>query len=109
MAVWRASPRNHWHSTRPDFGHGEDTPFDDEDAADERLRPPWEDTPDETDADRRPRRWQPAASGDGDWRAGADLPVLLTALADASDALARLDARAATANDAMRDGLPARL
>jgi len=35
--------------------------------------------------------------------------VLLTALADASDALARLDARAATANDAMRDGLPARL
>ena len=102
-------PRNHWHSTRPDFGHGEGTPFDDEDAADERLRPPWEDTPDETDADRRPRRWQPAASGDGDWRAGADLPVLLTALADASDASARLDARAATANDAMRDGLPARL
>ena len=32
----------------------DDTPFDDEDTADERLRPPWEDTPDETDADRLP-------------------------------------------------------
>ena len=83
----------------------DDTPFDDEDTADERLRPPWEDTPDETDADRRPRRRHPSASGDGDWRAGADLPVLLTALADASDALARLDARVAAADDAVRDGL----
>ena len=87
----------------------DDTPFDDEDTADERLRPPWEDTPDETDADRRPWRRQPPPSGDGDWRAGADLPVLLTALADASDALARLDARVATAADAVRDGLLARL
>ena len=32
----------------------DDTPFDDADTADERLRPPWEDTPDETDADRLP-------------------------------------------------------
>ena len=87
----------------------DDTPFDDADTADERLRPSWEDTPDETDADRRPWRRQPPASGDGDWRAGADLPVLLTALADASDALARLDARVATAADAVRDGLLARL
>ena len=87
----------------------DDTPFDDADTADERLRPPWEDTPDETDADRHPWRRQPPAAGDGDWRADADLPVLLTALADASDALARLDARVATAADAIRDGLLARL
>ena len=87
----------------------DDTPFDDADTADERLRPAWEDTPDETDADRRPWRRHPPASGDGDWLAGADLPVLLTALADASDALARLDARVATAADAIRDGLLARL
>ena len=84
-------------------------PFDDAETADARLRPPWEDTPDETDADRLPRRRHPAPSGDGDWRAGADLPVLLTALADAGDALARLDARVATAADVVRDGLLARL
>jgi HTH DNA binding domain len=87
----------------------DDTPFDDAETADEPLRPSWEDTPDETDAERRPRRRHPPASGDGDWRAGADLPVLLTVLADASDALARLDARITTAADAVRDGLLARL
>ena len=86
----------------------DDTPFDDEETADARLRPPWEDTP-ETDADRLPGRRHPPASGDGDWRAGADLPVLLTALADAGDALARLDARIAAAADTVRDGLLARL
>jgi hypothetical protein len=83
------------------------TPFDDEDAADARLRPAWEDTPDETDADCRPRRRHLSASG-GDGLAGAEL-VLLTALADATDALARLDARVAAAEDAVRDGLCARL
>jgi hypothetical protein len=87
----------------------DDTAFDDEDTADARLRPPWEDTPDETDADRRPSRRHPPASGDGDWPAGAGLPVLLTALADAVDAVARLDARVATAANAVRDGLLARL
>ena len=88
----------------------DDTPFDeDEDTADERLRPPWEDIPDESDADRRPQRRQPPASGAGDSRAGVDLPVLLTALADAGDALARLDTRVAAADDAIRDGLLARL
>ena len=48
--------------------------LDDEDTAD---RPPWEDTPDETDADSRPWRRHPPASGDGDWRAGAELPYVL--------------------------------
>jgi HTH DNA binding domain len=87
----------------------DDTPFDDEDATDARLRPPWEDTPDETDADCFPSRRHPSPSGDDGWRAGADLPVLLTALADASDALARLDARVATAARAVSEGLRARL
>ena len=87
----------------------DDTPFDDADTPDERLRPPWEDTPDETDADRLPRRRPPPAAGDGDWLGGADLPVFFMALADVSDALARLDARVATATDAVRDGLLARL
>ena len=87
----------------------DDPPFDDADTADERLRPAWEDTPDETDADCFPSRRHPSPSGDSDWLAGADLPVLLTALADASDALARLDARLATAADVVRDGLLARL
>ena len=87
----------------------DDTPFDDADTAEERLRPSWEDTPDETDADRLPRRRPPPAAGDGDWLGGADLPVFFMALADASDALARLDARVATATDVVRDGLLARL
>jgi hypothetical protein len=87
----------------------DDTPFDDEDTANARLRPPWEDAPDETDADRPPRRRQPPPAGDSDGRAGGDLPVLLTALADASDALARLDARVATAGEVIRGGLLARL
>ena len=86
------------------------TPFAaDEDTADEWLRPPWEDTPDETDADRLPRRRNPPASGDGDWLVGTDLPVLLASLADASDALARLDARVTAADRAIRAGLLARL
>ena len=84
-----------------------DPPFDDEDTADERLRPPWADLPDETTL--LPRGRHPPPSGDRDGLAGADLPVLLTALADAADALARLDARVATAAAAVRDGLLARL
>jgi hypothetical protein len=88
----------------------DDTPFDDDDTADARLRPPWEDTPDETDADRLPRRRPVLPAGSGsDPLAGADLSVLLATLADATDALARLDARVATAADAVRDGLLVRL
>jgi hypothetical protein len=91
---------------------------DDPDAPDPLLRPAWEDTPDETDADRpggRPR-WgmlstdAPPATRRGDaWPAGNDLPMLLCPLCDAADALARLDARAAAAPDTMRDGLVARM
>ena len=73
----------------------DDTPFDDADPAD-AAAPSSEDTPDETDADRLPRRRPPPAAGDGDWLGGADLLVFFMALANASDALARLDARVAT-------------
>jgi HTH DNA binding domain len=82
-----------------------DTPFaDDADDPDQRRRPPWEETPDETDADRVLHRRADRAG-----LAAADLPVLLTTVADASDALARLDARAAAADEAVRAGLLARL
>jgi ribosomal protein S25 len=86
-----------------------DTPFaDDEDAPDPLLRPAWAATPDETDADRLPTRRQ-VSGHDGAPLAHADLPVLLATLADAADALARLDARVAAADEAIRDGLLARL
>jgi HTH DNA binding domain len=77
-----------------------------DDTSDPLLGPPWDATPDETDADLvTRRRARPAAS---DRLAGAD-PLLLAPLADAADALARLDARMAAADDAVRDGLLARL
>jgi hypothetical protein len=91
---------------------------DDPDAPDPLLRPAWEDTPDETDADRpgaRPR-WgtlstdaPPATRRAAAWAADADLPVLLSPLCDATDALARLDARAGASEESIRDGLVARL
>ena len=86
-----------------------DTPFDDGDTADEWLRPPWEDAPDETDADRLSRRPAHRTGSAGDPLGGTGLPVLLTGLADAADVLARLDARVATAAEAVRDGLRGRL
>jgi len=79
----------------------------DPDEEDARLRPAWEDTPDETDADRgRPRRQPGTASPTAD---SEDLRAFLTPLCDATDALARLDARASGADDALREGLIARL
>ena len=79
------------------------------------LRPsPWQDTPDETDAD-RPGTWRPRPAigpapsrGPDTWLSGTALAGLLVPLCDATDALARLDARAA-APDAVRDGLRARM
>jgi hypothetical protein len=87
-----------------------DTPIaDDADDLDERRRPAWADTPDETEADLAPHRRPPSAPADRAGLAAADLPVLLATLADAADALARLDARTAAADDAVRAGLLARL
>jgi ribosomal protein S25 len=71
------------------------------------MRPAWEDTPDETDADLGVRRPRPRPDAE-DPRAGTD-PLRLATLADAADALARLDARLAAADDAVREGLLARL
>ena len=65
------------------------------------LRPAWEDTPDETDVSPVPARG--GLPGDTD-------PVsLLGPLADATEALTRLDAGAAAAPEAVRDGLVARM
>ena len=90
-------------------------PFGDVDDDADLLRPSWQDTPDETDADRhgtwRPRpAIGPAPSpGPDTWLSGEALAGLLVPLCDATDALARLDARAAAAPDAVRDGLRARM
>jgi len=80
------------------------------DPDDEDLHPAWDDTPDETDADlgaRRPRLGQARSPGRAD--ATEDLPRLLDPLCAATDALARLDARAAAAAGPVREGLLARL
>jgi hypothetical protein len=90
-------------------------PFGDGDDDSDLLRPSWQDTPDETDADRhgtwRPRpAIVPAPSpGPDSWLSGTALAGLLIPLCDATDALARLDARAAAAPDAVREGLRARM
>jgi len=78
------------------------------------LRPAWEDIPDETDADlgRGPSAAatrQAAPVGTAVRPAGADWPDLLGPLCDATDALARLDARAAAAAENIRAGLVARM
>jgi hypothetical protein len=70
-------------------------PADERDAPDPLLRLAWGDTPDETDERGRPRPWQ---SSD-------HLHALLHPLCAATDALARLDARAAAAHGAIRTGL----
>jgi hypothetical protein len=79
------------------------------------LRPSWQDTPDETDADRlrawrpRPTIGQALPSSPDTWLSGAELAGLLVPLCDATDSLAQLDARAAAAPNAVRDGLRARM
>ena len=90
-------------------------PFGDVDDDSDLLRPSWQDTPDETDADRR-GTWRPRSAivpapspSPDSWLSGAALAGLLVPLCDATDALARLDARAAAAPDAVRDGLRARM
>src|SRR3954470_7246137 len=67
------------------------------------FRPSWEDAPEETE--RPHHRW--AAPSD-DLPAG-EAAALLTPLALAQDALARLDARAEATPAPLRDGLIARL
>jgi hypothetical protein len=90
-------------------------PFGDGDDDSDLLRPSWQDTADETDAD-RPGAWprRPAIaralpSSPDCGLSGAALAGLLVPLCDATDALARLDARAATAPEAVRDGLRTRM
>jgi hypothetical protein len=87
-----------------------DSGFADPDDEDARLRPAWEDTEDETDVDRLGivRGPRPASHG-GTWLPDTDLRALLAPLCAATDMLARLDARAAAAPAAVRDGLVARM
>ena len=81
------------------------------------LRPSWQDTPDETDADRlrawcpRPTIGQALPSSPDTWLSGAELAGLLVPLCDATHALrpARMLRAAAAAADAVRDGLRARM
>jgi len=88
-----------------------DLPFADQDNADHPLRPVWEDTPDETDADHlsAPSHAFRRATGTATAHAEADTDLLLATLADASDALGRLDARVGSSDEAIRTGLFARL
>ena len=92
-----------------------DRPFTDPDEEDRPLRPAWEDTPDETDADRAgARAGSPGPPGGRRCPAQRgppppSSPICSVPLALATDALARLDARAAAAPDAVRAGLLARM
>jgi hypothetical protein len=74
------------------------------------LRPTWEETEDETDADLAPRRPLTRPAGLQDWSAAADAwRALLLPLCAATDLLARLDVRAEVATSGVREGLIARL
>ena len=92
-----------------------DSGFTDPDDEDSALRPAWEDTEDETDADRlgiargRHASATSRSSGTDAWLPDADLRALLGPLCAATDVLARLDARAAGVADAVREGLIARM
>ena len=88
-----------------------DPPAEPADDADEQLRPAWEDSEDETDGDlgRRPAPIQAKVRLPGGWPGNDATPAWLGPLCDAADALARLDARAAVAPDAVRQGLIARM
>src|SRR4051812_43915353 len=97
--------------TSSSWGNAE-TPSEPPDDADgDRLRPAWEDTPDETDGDlgHRPAPHQAKVGQRGNWPGNEAVPTWLGPLCDATDTLARLDARAAAAPDAIREGLVARM
>jgi hypothetical protein len=81
-----------------------------EDDDDPLLRPTWEETEDETDADLGLRRPLTRPAGLQDRSVATDARgVLLLPLCAATDLLARLDARAEVATSGVREGLIARL
>jgi hypothetical protein len=82
-----------------------DLPSADQDDADHPLRPIWEDTPDETEADSAQARESHRVAAHAD----TNTDLLLATLADAADALGRLDARVGASDEAIRAGLLARL
>jgi hypothetical protein len=81
----------------------------DQDDAASLLRPAWEDSDDETDADRGVRPLLSPARSLGRTGETDDLINLMSPLCGAIDALARLDARAGAADGPIREGLLARM
>src|SRR5215203_4072025 len=73
------------------------------------LQPLWEETPDEVASPGQGVRPAPSTRSLPGWPPAAELAGLLAPLANAQDALARLDARAETASAPVRTGLIARL
>src|SRR6516165_9572565 len=90
---------------------GTDSRFADQDEEKALLHPAWENTPDETDADRGPHPHSDAAAPRTANAAPGtdDLRALITPLCTATDVLARLDARTAAADDDIKEGLLARI
>ena len=89
----------------------DDRPDDEDDAPDPWFRPVWEDTPDEAEPALSPLLSRPHL-GQGASRQhpySGEAEALLVPLAEAQDALARLDARAGAAPTPIGDGLIARL
>jgi HTH DNA binding domain len=82
-----------------------DLPSADQDDADHPLWPIWEDTPGETEADSAQARASHRVAAHTD----TNTDLLLATLADAADALGRLDARVGASDEAIRAGLLARL
>jgi len=102
--------------TSDTWGNAAGPDEDAEEGPDPLLRPAWESEPDETDAARPGvRRPMPAIppvigrTGSDPRPMGEDLPALLTPLCDATEALARLDARLTAAPEPVREGLTARM
>jgi hypothetical protein len=97
--------------TSSSWGNAEQPSEPPDDADGDMLRPAWEATPDETDGDlgHRPAPHQAKVGQRGNWPGNEAVPTWLGPLCDATDALARLDARAAAAPDAIREGLVARM
>jgi hypothetical protein len=93
------------------FAMVSDTPFAEPGEPDQRRHLAWADTPYEAASD-APDRSFPAQTRTFQrdaWLSSEDAVALLVPLSDATDALARLDARAAAAAEPVRQGLTARM
>jgi hypothetical protein len=85
------------------FAMVSDTPLAEPGEPDQRHHPAWADTSQDRE------RLAPARAVRDAWPGSEDAAALLGPLSDATDMLARLDARAAAAADPVREGLTARM